>query len=225
MATVFLVGTFLKSSVIANNDLGWRAWLPGQFILLIWGVDVLETWFVHPLPRETRPGENQRTRRFLATLLILGVVTSGMDLALLRLARTVYSQAGASERGYAARQAYEYIRDHVPADVITQNNPLDELDRPSGLYGSHQMIVSDRTGGYGVPLDAYKQLANGVGAIFTDESANWEALDALCRRYSIQVIILKDTDPTWKQMTALQRERPPLYANPFYSVFACGGYR
>jgi hypothetical protein len=37
-ASVF-VGTFFRST-LANNDLGWRSWMFGQFILLIWSVDI-----------------------------------------------------------------------------------------------------------------------------------------------------------------------------------------
>ena len=43
LAVVLFIGSCLRSTLITTNDLGWRAWLPGQFILLIWGVDILES--------------------------------------------------------------------------------------------------------------------------------------------------------------------------------------
>ncbi len=36
-----LVCTFLRSGVIANNDLGWRGFLIAQFVLLIRGAQLL----------------------------------------------------------------------------------------------------------------------------------------------------------------------------------------
>ena len=81
------------------------------------------------------------------------------------------------QRSYSAHLAYDYLRDHIPADVITQNNPLTVLDRPSGLYGTHQMVISDRTA-YGVPLDVFEKLADEVGVLFTNENVtNWQLTD------------------------------------------------
>ena len=36
LVTSTLICTFLRSSVIGNNDLGWRGFLPAQFVLLLW---------------------------------------------------------------------------------------------------------------------------------------------------------------------------------------------
>ena len=46
MAAVSLfIATFLQSSVAGNpNDLGWRAFLPFQFITLLWAIPVVEGW-------------------------------------------------------------------------------------------------------------------------------------------------------------------------------------
>ena len=46
LAVTIFIASFFKSD-ISNNDLGWRGWLPGQFILLIWGVDVINQFFSH----------------------------------------------------------------------------------------------------------------------------------------------------------------------------------
>ncbi len=40
-----LIATFLQSSVQGNpNDLGWRAFLPFQFITLLWAIPLVESW-------------------------------------------------------------------------------------------------------------------------------------------------------------------------------------
>ncbi|MBV9766193.1 MAG: hypothetical protein JOZ48_15210, partial [Acidobacteriaceae bacterium] len=41
IGTSLVTCTFLKSGVIANNDLGWRGFLIAQFVLLIWAADLL----------------------------------------------------------------------------------------------------------------------------------------------------------------------------------------
>ena len=46
-----LICTFLRSSLIGNNDLGWRGFLIAQFALLLWTADLLAEW-----PRLPRRG-------------------------------------------------------------------------------------------------------------------------------------------------------------------------
>jgi hypothetical protein len=129
-----------------------------------------------------------------------------------------------SQRYYYARLAYDYLRDHVPADVITQNNPLDIADRPSGLHGTHQMVISVRTA-YGIPLDVFYKLAYDVSILFTNQNVtNWQMTDKICQQYWIDVLIIKDTDPIWSSLTLLKTQRPPLYENAYYALFACGNY-
>jgi len=40
VAASFLIGTFLRSSTLSSNDLGWRCFLPAQLILLLWGATI-----------------------------------------------------------------------------------------------------------------------------------------------------------------------------------------
>ena len=67
LSVALFVGSFIRSTLIGSNDLGWRAWLPGQLVLLIWAVDVLKGSFrpvcSTPLPqrhqREDLPGNSK----------------------------------------------------------------------------------------------------------------------------------------------------------------------
>jgi hypothetical protein len=147
-----------------------------------------------------------------------------MDVVSLRIGYPVILGEEAGKRSYSAHLAYDYLRDHIPANVITQNNPLDVADRPSGLYGMHQMVISDRTA-YGFPLDVFEKLTDAVGVLFTNENVtNWQMTDKLCRQYLIDVLIIKDTDPVWNSLAILKTQRPPLYENTHYILFACGDY-
>ena len=221
---VLLVGSCLRSTLITSNDLGWRAWLPGQFILLIWGVDVLENLVFTSNPVSSITGEAKKNRNLLLVFLSIGILTSAMDAVLLRTAWPVMTGAGATRKYYSARLAYDYLRDNIPVGVITQNNPLNYVDRPSGLYGTHQMVIADRTS-YGVSRDIFNKLADEIGVIFTSENVNdWQFTDRICRKHSIELLIIEDTDPIWNSIPALKMQRPPLYENAHYALFACGDY-
>lgn len=226
LAVVFIIASTLRSTAIASNDLGWRAWLPGQFVLVIWGVDVLESLASTAKPILEKTGERKKTKRLLAIFASIGIVTTLADAALLRVAWPIMTGEETTQRYYSARLAYEYLRDHVPHKAITQNNPISvpSPDRPSGLYGTNQMVISDRTG-YGVPPDKYSVLVNKVEVLFTKQNVtDWQFVDKICREHSIDVLIVNDLDPIWNDLAMLKAQRPALYENMHYSLFACGNY-
>ncbi len=229
LAVVLFIGSCMRSALIthpfaliATNDLGWRSWLPGQFVLLIWGVDILENMVFTTIPASNI--EAIKTRNLLLVLVSIGILTSTMDVVSLRIGYPVILGEEAGKRSYSAHLAYDYLRDNIPADVITQNNPLDVADRPSGLYGTHQMVISDRTA-FGFPLDVFGKLTDEIGVLFTNENiTDWQLTDRICREHSIDVLTIKDTDPVWSSLAVLKAQRPALYENAHYAVFACGNY-
>jgi hypothetical protein len=233
------VGTFIRSTVIASNDLGWRSWMFGQFVLLIWAVDIgqefllqnrLNTYF-KPKSRT----EAIKNETVLAQLMVVGMLTSIFSLTMLRV-WPILIDAGVTgvpnimsqdtqlgKRTFAARQTYEYIRDTLPEGVIVQYNPGDRIDRPAGLYGTRQMVASDLTA-FGVPLEIILSLAREVGSIFQNAENDWSEIDQNCKQHAIDVIILNDLDPAWQNLSVLLRQRRPLYKNSYYAVFTCGNF-
>ncbi|MCJ7435250.1 MAG: hypothetical protein MUO77_17355, partial [Anaerolineales bacterium] len=157
-------------------------------------------------------------------LVSVGILTSTLDVISLRFGYPVILGKTVGRQSYSAHLAYDYLRDQIPADVITQNNPLDVADRPGGLYGTHQMVISERTA-YGFPLSVFNKLTDEVRILFTNEDvANWQLTDRICREHLIDVLIIKDTDPIWSSLINLKTQRPALYENTHYALFACGNY-
>jgi hypothetical protein len=219
LGTVLFVGSFMRSTLISNNDLGWRAWLPGQFILLIWGVDVLNQF---RQPVQTHTDIRPWTKMNLVVLAMLGIATTCLDLYLLR---SVYLTSFGPETGarmYSARMAYTAVNQYLPANAIIQYNPENFVDRPSGLYGMHQSVISDRTA-YGVPQDAYNERVTAIQKIFDVQNlSNWQPVDNLCQQNFINALVIDVGDKLWKSLDTLKEERPPLYMDENYAVFTCG---
>jgi hypothetical protein len=217
----FFIGTFTRSTLIENNDLGWRAWLPGQFVLLIWGVDVMSQF---AMPSQKLPALTPVTKYNLVVLIAFGVATTILDVTLLRFG---YNFAYGSEVGhhiFSARQAYTVINQTLPEDVIVQYNPALAINRPSGLYGMRQSAISDRTA-YGVSLDEYNAKVAMVGRIFTQTNVqSWDSIDALCKENFIDVIVVAESDPLWKSLDLLDRQRTPLYKDDYNAALTCGNY-
>ncbi|MCJ7435249.1 MAG: hypothetical protein MUO77_17350 [Anaerolineales bacterium] len=224
LVVVLLIGSCLRSTLHTTNDLAWRSWLPGQFVLLIWGVDILESMVFISSSITIKTADAIKTRNLLLILISIGILTSTMDVVFLRITWPVMMEKKVSQSYYSARLAYDYLRDHIPADVITQNNPLDITDRACGMHGTHQMVISMRTA-YGIPLDVFYKLAYDVSVLFTNKNViDWQMTDKLCNQYSIDMLIIKDTDPVWSSLALLGTQRPALYKNAYYALFACGNY-
>ena len=239
LLTVTVLLSFVRSDIIDINDLGIRAWLIGQFILLIWATDVLYRWLEKDQPwlrsiyrsvmKQTKIGP---TLRFLLTAGILMTTLEALttrswsiliDTNIVGFPNSLSPNTNLGRRSYAARLAYEYINNNLPKNIITQNNPSVILDRPSGLYGERQMVIADRTA-YGVPINVFENFKKDISTIFSSEDMNWSGIDQICQQQQIDVLIMKDSDPLWKNLSTLVKQRSPLYKNEFYAVFACGRF-
>ena len=233
--TVF-IGSFIRSTSIANNDLGWRTWLAGQFILLVWGVDVINRFFPHALEKtKQNSSPPRRISGQLRIFLVLGLLTTITDALLLRT-WPMMVDAGISgfpnifspdtqlgKRTFAARQAYDFINVHTPQNVLIQDNPDDPSNRPIGLYANRPIAISGQTA-YGVPLQDFNNRALSISRIY-DGSSSWAEIDPICAANSIDIIVMTDIDPIWKNLSSLEQERKPLYQNDYYAVFMCGNQK
>lgn len=236
LATAILV-TFFRSTIIVNNDFGWRGWMFGQFILLLWSVDILEMLRSKNAPSMIaafqRTIGTSKTRRLLSILIALGVLTTIFDVVLLRgwpmiidtgiltFPRILSPDNHLGERTFAAREAYQYIDETLPPDAIVQFDPRFTMDRPAGLYRTRTVAISYHTL-YGVPESVYLPMIKTIGKMFEEASADWEILDDECKQRHIDVLIFRDLDPIWSRIANLKNSRPPLYENPYFVVFECG---
>jgi hypothetical protein len=165
---------------------------------------------------------SQRVKYNLILLIILGVATSLLDVTLLRFAHYFVHGSETGREIYSARKAYTLISETLPEDVIVQYNPSIVVNRPVGLYGMRQSAISDRTA-YGVSMDRYNAKVLAVSEIFNMENLqNWQTLDALCDKHSINVIVVIKSDPLWKSLGLLEKQRASLYADNYNAVFFCG---
>lgn len=220
---VLFIGSTMRSTLITSNDLGWRAWLPGQFVLLVWSVDVFE--YLSSASQNfgsLKISEAAKNRKLMQIFIVIGILTTAFDAVLLRVAWPVMTGPEAPRQYYSARFAYEYVSENIPPDAIIQNNPLSFIDRPSGLYASHQMVISDRTA-YGVSQTEFDFWAEKISRIFTSiDLDDWRLVDASCKENSIDILVFADEDPVWKSLAVLRAQREPLYENEHYAIFPCG---
>ncbi len=160
LATVsILLCTFLRSGVITSNDLGKRGIMVAQFMLLIWGAELVAEV---PLARrgnraavlwdQLRLGRD--LRYVLLTALALGLAGTLNDLFVLRSLPIMADAAAVpmlkwlspdhnlGSRTYALRQFYGNLNGRLPQTAVIQHNPdTDPGDLPFGLYADHQLAA------------------------------------------------------------------------------------
>ena len=236
VGTSFAIGSFLCSTTIGSNDLGWRCFLQAQLVLLLWAAVLIDEWW----------GTQRFWRRrgtlvvnFAAVLLIFGLIGTVYQVAMLR-AYPILLDAGKvdptaylwldqdgrlGERTFALRSVYESLGAVLPADAVVQYNPYAPAFIPHQLYSAHSAAV-------GLPLcgivfggdfarcaDRVKSIAPLFNRSLLAETTD---LDSLCREYSINVMLVDDSDPVWMDRESWVWRGKPLLANEHVRAFACG---
>ena len=229
LATSFLLCSFVRSSVIFNNDLGWRGILLAQFVLVLWGVDVV-TGATGPLAVPVR--------RWLAVLALLGASGVVYDIFLLRL-YPVAADRGVlamlswlapdhrlGERNYAQREAYEWLDGNSDPRARIQFNPHVEFeDVPAFLYGKRQIVAADTLclATFGGDLALCPPIQAVLDRLYTEPGQPAPAAIAdTCRSLPADYLVAKDTDAVWRDPRSWVWREQPVFANRYVRLFGCG---
>jgi len=203
----FLVCTFLASTFLWN-DLGWRAFLVGQFVLLLWAIPVTG-WLLE------KADGIRAWRRVLLFLLITGLTGTAVEMVNFRLRTDGLS----GPQSVAAYEAYQWIRTHTPQDTIVASNPDAAVDYFSSLYGNRQMVCGGRV--YGIHFavgEAGKKTLDQTLRFFQgdyDEAGRLEFL----QRHHVGIIVVLEADPIWRDKSSWVWSQTPAYANASARVF------
>jgi len=199
VVTSVAICTFLKSGVITNNDLGWRGFLPAQFMLLIWAVELLR------VPEDKWTGTSRLyaiLRPAIPLVLVLGIVSTAYSAVTLRGVEMLnyrgpdHSVAG---RNFSARVVYEQLRSLLPVTAVLQQNP--DLENPVywGLYSNRQTAAAGLNCGieFGGNRSRCSELYPGLAGLFQSGDSPDRAA-SICRMSNIDVLVVTDGDPVWK---------------------------
>lgn len=209
--TSVLMCTFLKTGVITNNDLGWRGFLPAQFMLLIWAVEVLRS-------REEKWIRASRLYAILAPalplLLIVGMVSTAYSAVTLRTAEILNDLGAghaAGKQTLAARLVYEQLRKTVPVTAVVQQNPALENPVFWGIYADRQTAIGVSSCGieFGGTAPGCDPLYTALAAIF-ESGVPAKQVEQLCRRLKIDVLVVTSGDPVWNIPDSWVWKRAPL---------------
>lgn len=231
LATSTLICTFLKSAVIGNNDLGWRGFLPAQFVLLLWSVDI---WIDRDRPGFLSP----QHKHLLVVFIGLGVAGTAYDLAITR-SYPILADRGVvppiewmgpdrqfGKRTYAAREAYEWARAATPEQAVIQFNPVVAVqETPSMLYADRRVVAIDKNcnTAFGGDPALCKPIVRQLEALYpkTGQPAS-ATVEDVCANLPIDLLVAKDTDAVWRDGTSWVWTERPAFSNTYMRLFRCG---
>ncbi len=241
LLTVGLLATFVRSSVISNNDFGWRSMMLVQFVLLLWGALLIdELWFQRIETRVLTKGLSTGSKAMLLGALALGLAGTLYQIAMSRTTLLLADlgrlnvhllnepeppNIGSDTYGY--RAAFESLDKQVPLTGLVQYNPF--ASDLSGLlvYNRYQTAVGDAGcalpfGGSEADCEVLKQKLVRIFPRDATPAASNRELDQLCSELKIQVLIAHRSDPLWGRHGSWVWERTPFIANQAIRMFRCG---
>jgi hypothetical protein len=220
--------TFVRSSVISNNDLGWRGILLAQFVLLLLAVDVV-TGGAGPVRLELR--------KFLAGLAVLGLLGTIYDIGMLRLYPRLADRGAVAtlgwmsrdhnlgERNFAQRQAYEWLQQNTPQEARLQYNPHVSLQETAAfLYSQRQIVAAnlDCLAAFGGDSSLCPSMLASLDRLYTARGEPAPAsIREACRSLPVDVFMAKDTDAVWQDRQSWVWREQPAFENRFVRMFQC----
>ncbi|MDB5314962.1 MAG: hypothetical protein JWO24_806 [Rhodospirillales bacterium] len=201
-----LCGWLLVSTAGENNDLGWRAVVPGLLVLTIAaGAAVASTW---------------RSRPWLAggvmALAILAAAPDGIDI----LGGNIRGVPSTQSRDFAeAPEMWAAVRRHAAPDERVINNPRLLRRVTPWEVNISWALLSDRRSCFGgleialafvaMPPDRRHAIWEAMLRVF-DGSGTAEDLTALATGYGCRVVLLAASDGAWS--------RDPFAADPRFRL-------
>ena len=236
VAVSLCVITFIRSSVISNNDLAYRSAMIAQFVLLLWGAEYVDRWFdlgFDPARLRMTLPLTARNGLIVATL-ILGLAGSVYGLAIERVytlledrgsiahpANWLPMPPGLGQKMFETRVAYRQLGHLLPVDSIVQYNPMASDDLALLMYSKFQSV--DAFPDCGADFGGSRSDCLPVQAVLTSlfNTAGTYNIHPICEKLSIDALVAHASDPAWKDRGSWVWSNQPVIENPYIRIFKC----
>ncbi len=147
----------------------------------------------------------------------------GVTEGIIKQGNLVIRDRSMAKRLHALRETYEWIDRNTPRDSMIQPNPA-SLDIAYGIYSNRASLAADQFCGaaFGGSAAACANLLQSLFPLFENGGVGPpQGPDYICQRFPLKMIIVKDTDPVWRNKSSWVWQSTPVHANAFSRVFAC----
>jgi hypothetical protein len=213
--------TFVRSSVIGNNDFGYRAaMLPCFFLLLL-----TAEWFCRPAPR--------RHAAWVYLFLVLGVAGTGFQALMLRIYIPLHVAARAPgfttlpDDAFEARSGYARAASLLPPTAVVQFNLRDPSDYgylANMVYSERAMATdsADDCGSvFGGDISRCAQTKQAIRELFATPAPSARQAVNVCKKLGIDFLAVAKNDAAWEDSHSWVWSLPPV-PNPAASANGSG---
>ncbi len=238
-----LITTFLSSSVITNNDFGYRAVMLPQFFLTLLAAGVIGGWSAP----DARPilTYTPLRKRVLNALFVLGALGTIYWAVLLRAwlpitaSQTSSGFALSPEDAFQVREGFEKFDHAVPKNAVIAFRDMDldferkdmEVMTPTEFF--QRMLVMNigrqilnaepkcatHFGGNPNPCTEMRQATQ---ALYVSPLPSASQAQQYCSRFGVQYLLFSARDPGWSSPSGWAIDLPVIASEPRLKVLQCG---
>lgn len=239
-ATALAVMMFLRTTVLKSNDLGWRAGLILQFVLLLWTAIYLGDEVYKPLPG-TQHGSPDRTLFHAALFCTIFLGGAGSIYQLWNLRTFTFFRekhgwslpwrgAGLIATGTEAlqiRSAYERLDRVLSPNAIVQINPENDLRIQTLNYSQYQQVdgmAPECAVSFGGSLADCLRVQAMLKTIFNPSSTpllSKAQVVSVCNALGITVLVVTPHDPIWSTAESWMSQSTPIIQNDVVRMYRC----
>jgi hypothetical protein len=236
-----LIAAFISSSVITNNDFGYRVVMLPQFFLTLLAADLLVSWQRPEF--DSLPASTPARRRWLYSSLALGIAGSLYWAFLLRAwlpIEHLRSQDGFSqlpEDAFQLRSLFAQFESTAPPAAVVAFRPIDPLgDRgavvitPNELYQrlivmnvGRQMLNAERNCAthFGGNPSQCAAIRLSTDRLYATPSPDATEARLFCARFGVDYLLIGRHDTDWTDPSGWPVTLPVIARQPGYKILQC----
>ena len=205
----FLVGTFLRSTVL-YNDLGWRAMLFAQMAALVWTLSAIRAGLLR-----------DRAGPWMAAWACLILGYAPLVYALVQARRFPEQDAQARLVNRDERAAWTWANAHLPSGALVQAHANTERAYNFGLYSRNPAWIADHHVGrlFGASEQAVLARIGETIPLFETPQTSLAAVRAFAARNGVSAIVVTAADPVFAAPGAWTAQARPAFSAPHARVY------
>jgi hypothetical protein len=235
------VSMFLSSSVITNNDFGYRVVMLPMFFLLLLTAEVLGSWW---LPgRECIVPLNKTRKRLIWALLVLGFAGTVYGALLLRawlpleVRRTGDGFSDLPADAYQMRQAFTVLDGVSRTDAVVGLRPFPpeehvnlEVVMPHEIFQRLEVMDAGRqvlnaewicAVQFGGNPAMCPEMQTETEELYADDAPEADEARRYCKHFGAQYLTVSHIDPIWSSHRGWPVELPVVAAEPGFRIVDC----
>ncbi len=237
-----LLTMFVSSSVISNNDFGYRAVMLPQFFLTLLTADVLHSWWTSANQPSVRPTVFRR--RLVMSLLVLGIAGSVYWAVLLRgwlPIETAQASGGFQESpadAFQVREAFGRLNRVSSTNAVVAFRDMDldaerrdmEVMTPTEYF--QRMLVMDAgrqllnaepkcATHFGGDPTACAKIKKNMLELYATPSPSKAWAQDYCQQLGVHYLLLTIRDPAWTHPSGWSASLPVVVEEPRLKIMQC----